>query len=163
MIEYYPMKDIFISLAKAVATVFYVGFIPFAPGTFGTLVGMVFVWVARPSMTCQVIVLAAILIIGTWTSSVAEKAFGQKDCRYIVIDEFVGYLCSIIFLPLTPVFMIAAFFLFRFFDILKPSPIRRIEKIGGGSGIMLDDVAAGVITNLLLQLLRIVQESKTFH
>ena len=143
-------------ISKFIATVFFVGLIPFAPGTFGTLAGMIFIWVAKPSFTWQLIILIVTLPIGIWVSGVAENAFGQKDCSHIVIDEFVGYLCSIIFLPLTPTFMIAAFFLFRFFDILKPPPIRMIEKLGGGAGVMFDDVAAGIITNILLQIFRLL-------
>jgi len=154
MIEYHGMDAILRSMSKIIATVFFLGFIPFAPGTFGTLAGLVFIWATKPSLTWQIIILISALIVGIITSDVSEKAFGQKDCRHIVIDEFVGYLCSIIFLPLTPTYMICAFLLFRFFDILKPPPICMIEKIGGGAGIMFDDVTAGIITNMLLQLLR---------
>jgi phosphatidylglycerophosphatase A len=156
MIEYLPMDNMLRSVSKVVATVFFVGFIPFAPGTFGTLACMIFIWVAKPSVAWQLIILIATLLIGIGVSGIAEKAFGQKDCGHIVIDEFVGYLCSIIFLPLTPTFMIAAFFLFRFFDILKPPPIRMFEKLSGGYGIMFDDVAAGIITNMLLQIVRLL-------
>lgn len=156
MLEYHPMDDRLRSVSKVAATVFFVGFIPFAPGTCGTLAGMIFIWAAKPSVAWQLIILIATLLIGIITSGIAEKAFGQKDCRHIVIDEVVGYLCSIIFLPLTPAYMIAAFILFRFFDILKPPPIRMLEKIGGGAGIMLDDVAAGIITNLFLQIFRLL-------
>ena len=150
------MKESYQTLSRMASTVLCVGYIPFAPGTFGTLAGMLFIWLLKPSIIWQLAVIIVVLIVGIKTSGIAEKSFGQKDCKYIVIDEFVGYLCSIIFLPLTPTFMIAAFFLFRFFDILKPPPIRMIEKIGGGAGIMFDDVAAGIITNILLQLFRLL-------
>jgi phosphatidylglycerophosphatase A len=146
------------AISKLIATVFFIGYMPFGPGTFGTLAAMIFVWILKPSISYQIIALAASLIIGLWASGAAEKAFGEKDCRHIVIDEFAGYLCSIIFLPLTPGYMIAAFFLFRFFDILKPASIRTLERIGGGTGIMLDDIAAGVITNFLLQIFRHLYE-----
>ncbi len=154
MIEYSLMTDVSRMISKLIATVFFVGYAPVAPGTFGTFAGMVFIWLLEPSIALQLIVLIAVLIIGTITSDIAEKAFGQKDCRHIVIDEFAGYLCSVIFLPLTPGYMISAFFLFRAFDILKPPPIRALERIEGGTGIMLDDVAAGLITNALLQIYR---------
>ena len=147
MIEYYSMN----SISRAIATLFYVGYIPFAPGTFGTFAGMLFIWLLRPSMLWQAFILAGVCIIGVIAAGIAEKSFGEKDSQYIVIDEFAGYLCSVIFLPLTPLIMLAAFVLFRFFDIIKPPPICRFEKIGGGSGIMLDDIAAGVITNVILQ------------
>ncbi len=150
------MNDARQAISKLIATVFFAGYIPFGPGTFGTLAGLLFIWFAKPSVSCQIIALAASLITGVWASGVAEKAFGEKDCKRIVVDEFAGYLCSIIFLPLTPAYMIAAFFLFRFFDILKPPPIRMLERISGGAGIMLDDVAAGIITNVLLQIVRLL-------
>ena len=110
MIEYLPMDDMRHYISKLIATVFFVGLIPFAPGTFGTLAGMIFIWAAKPSFTWQLIILIMTLLMGLGVSGMAEKAFGQKDCGHIVIDEVVGYLCSIIFLPLTPAFMIAAFF-----------------------------------------------------
>lgn len=95
-------------------------------------------------------------ISGVISSHVADKEFGQKDSSKIVIDEFVGYLVSIAFLPLTFGYLISAFFLFRFFDILKPIPIRNIERrFHGGLGVMLDDIAAGIFTNIILQVWRI--------
>ena len=139
------------SIARAIATLFYVGYIPFAPGTCGTFAGMLFIWLLRPPLEWQAVILAVVCIIGVITSGIAEKSFGEKDSRHIVIDEFAGYLCSIIFLPLTPIIMLAAFVLFRFFDIIKPPPICLLEKIDGGLGIMLDDIAAGIIANVILQ------------
>jgi phosphatidylglycerophosphatase A len=155
MIEYQPVKDTHKTISKIIATVFFIGHIPFAPGTFGTLAGMLFIWIVKPPFLWQFAILITALIIGVITSGIAEKAFGEKDSRHIVIDEFAGYLCSIIFLPLTPADMVAAFFLFRFFDILKPPPIRMLERIGGGAGVMLDDVAAGIFTNVILQVVRL--------
>jgi phosphatidylglycerophosphatase A len=150
------MRDVSVNISKMIATLFFVGLLPIAPGTFGTLVGLVFVWLLKPPFVWQAGILLVTLIIGIKTSGIAEKGFGEKDCRYIVIDEFVGYLCSVILLPLTPGYMVGAFFLFRFFDILKPPPIRAIERIGGGAGIVLDDVAAGIFTNILLQVFRLL-------
>jgi phosphatidylglycerophosphatase A len=155
MIEYQPVKDMHKTVSKIIATLFFIGYLPYAPGTFGTLAGMLFIWILKPGFLCQFAIVCATLIIGIITSDIAEKAFGEKDCRHIVIDEFAGYLCSVIFLPLTPAYMVAAFFLFRFFDILKPPPIRTLERIGGGVGVMCDDVAAGIVTNVLLQVVRL--------
>jgi phosphatidylglycerophosphatase A len=147
MIEYYSMN----SISRAIATLFFVGYIPLAPGTCGTLAGMLFVWILKPSLLWQAGILAGVCILGVITAGITEKSLGEKDSKHIVIDEFAGYLCSVIFLPLTPLYMIAAFLLFRFFDIIKPPPVCMFEKIGGGAGIMLDDVAAGIITNVILQ------------
>ena len=143
------------TISKIIATLFFIGYIPFAPGTFGTLAGILFIWILKPNFLWQSAIMIAALIIGIITSGIAEKAFGEKDSRYIVIDEFVGYLCSVIFLPLTPAYMIAAFLLFRFFDILKPPPISSLERIGSGVGVMCDDVAAGIVTNVILQVVRL--------
>jgi len=98
------------------------------------------------------IILLMGFVLGAVSAHYAEKAFEEKDSSRIVIDEFFGYIAAVIFLPTTSGYLIAAFVLFRFFDILKPPPIRNIEKaVGGGLGVMLDDFAAGVISNILLQ------------
>ena len=81
----------------------------------------------------------------------AEKDLG-KDSGHIVIDEFCGYLTAVLFIPKTPAWLIAAFILFRIFDIFKPPPIRKVERlIPGGAGIMLDDILAGIYANICLQ------------
>ncbi len=92
-----------------------------------------------------------LFFLGTWSSDEAEKDLG-KDSGHIVIDEFCGYLVSILFLPHSIGYLIAAFVLFRIFDILKPPPIRQVEKaVSGGIGIMLDDLLAGLCANICLQ------------
>jgi phosphatidylglycerophosphatase A len=146
------MNGVLTTISKTVSTVFFIGYVPLAPGTFGTLVAMALVWVFRPDIAWQLGVLAAVFVIGMITSGITERALRQKDSKHIVIDEVAGYLCSVIFLPLTPFYMIAAFVLFRFFDILKPPPVCYFEKLGGGAGIMMDDMAAGIISNILLQI-----------
>ncbi len=145
------------SISQIVASCFFIGYIPFAPGAFGSLAGLVFIWLIKPDYLEQVFIIVALFVIGVVSAQAAEKEFGQKDSPRIVVDEFVGYLVSTAFLPLTVGYMISAFFLFRFFDILKPSPIRIVERhFHGGLGVMLDDVAAGILTNLLLQCWRIL-------
>jgi phosphatidylglycerophosphatase A len=87
-----------------------------------------------------------------YSSTGAEKMIGEHDSSHIIIDEFTGFLISLLALPQTPGYVIAAFLLFRFFDILKPLPIRTVERLlSGGIGIMSDDIMAGVLTNLVLQ------------
>jgi phosphatidylglycerophosphatase A len=156
MIKYLPMNRATETTAKIIASVFYIGHIPFASGTFGTLAGVAFIWLVQPSVMWQAIVLALTVVIGIKAADVAEKAYGTKDSSQIVIDEVAGYFCSVIFLPLTPVYIIAAFFLFRIFDIWKPWPVCTFEKLKGGLGVMMDDVAAGILTNLILQIVRLV-------
>ncbi len=144
-------------LSKIIATVFFIGYIPFAPGTFGSLAALAFIWIFRPDILTLLAILITIFIAGVSSSHAVEKDTGIKDGRYIVIDEFAGYLASVIFLPLTAGYLIAAFFLFRFFDILKPPPIRNVEKtFHGGLGIMFDDLLAGIFTNIILQIWRMI-------
>lgn len=148
-----PMKAHYGPFFKFSASVFYLGYIPFAPGTFGTLAATAYIWFFKPEEGLMIGILAFGFAFGAVSSHYAEKAFGEKDSRHIVIDEFIGYLFSVAFLPLTSGYLIAAFFLFRFFDILKPPPIRNLEKaLTGGLGVMLDDVVAGIFTNVILQL-----------
>lgn len=151
------MKGFYRLLSKSIATVFFIGYIPLAPGTFGSLAGLTFIWIFKPDFLQQIVILIAGFIIGIFSSQVIEKISETKDSKHIVIDEFVGYMASIIFLPLTTGYIIAAFFLFRFFDILKPPPIRNLERMfSGGIGVMIDDLAAGIITNIILQIFRLV-------
>ena len=151
------MNSLITFLAKAISTVFFIGYVPFAPGTFGSLAGLIFVWLFNPDFLWQIITITSGLIIGTLSAHTTEISLGEKDSKHIVVDEFIGYLVSIAFLPQTPGYLIAAFLLFRFFDILKPTPIRNIERtVHGGLGIMLDDVAAGTVTNIILQCWRLL-------
>lgn len=142
-------------LSKIIATVFFIGYIPLAPGTFGTLAALLFVWIIKPDLTMQIIIAAVGLSAGWASSHFAERYFGEKDSRHIVIDEFNGYIISVISLPLSAGYLLSAFFLFRFFDILKPPPIRNLERMfSGGIGVMIDDVVAGIFTNIILQIFR---------
>jgi len=108
----------------------------------------------RPGDLWLSVIFSAVFILGVYVSHQAEKEFG-KDSGHIVIDEFCGYLVSVLFVPRTPGYLLAAFVLFRFFDILKPPPIRGIERsVPGGAGIMSDDVVAGIYANICLQVWR---------
>lgn len=151
------MNNISLFLSKTVATVFFIGYIPFAPGTFGSLAGLGFVWLLSPDLYQQTVILIAGFFIGVLSSHIVEKDSGEKDSRNIVIDEFVGYNASVLFLPLTIEYLFAAFILFRLLDILKPPPIRNVEiGLKGGIGIMIDDLMAGVFVNIILQVWRII-------
>jgi phosphatidylglycerophosphatase A len=143
-------------LSKIISTVFFIGYIPFASGTFGSLAALLCVWLLKPDRLQLGVLAAALFAVGAAAAHVAEGIFGHDSGR-IVIDEFAGFMISIFSLPLSPGYLIAAFFLFRFFDILKPFPVRNIERaVSGGLGVMLDDAAAGLMTNLVLQLWRTV-------
>ncbi|OCL28153.1 phosphatidylglycerophosphatase [Orenia metallireducens] len=133
------------------ATGFYSGLSPYAPGTVGTVVAAILLWIAfKLGMGLVGFPLVFIIfIIGTFLSHYAENLFGEKDAPQIVVDEFAGLLVAMYNLPVT--MLIPAFVLFRVFDILKPPPIRNLQKFHGGVGIMLDDILAGLIANLLIQ------------
>jgi phosphatidylglycerophosphatase A len=142
--------------SKIIASVCFVGYIPFASGTFGSLAALIFMWLLKPDRPLQGVLVVTVFALGTLVAHVAEGIFG-KDSGRIVIDEFAGFMLSVFLLPLTAGYLTAAFFLFRFFDILKPPPIRNIERaVSGGLGVMLDDAAAALMTNLLLQTWRLV-------
>jgi len=102
-----------------------------------------------------ILTISAVFVIGVFASSRAETVFKEKDAPFIVIDEFVGYLLSVLFIPKEITYLLSAFILFRFFDILKPPPIRFIERsVKGGLGIMLDDLVAAFYANICIQLWR---------
>jgi phosphatidylglycerophosphatase A len=138
-------------IQHAIATLGFIGYLPHAPGTFGTVPAFLFAVLIKPDDLILLIILLLVLFLGIVTSHNAEKLLG-KDSGHIVIDELCGYLVSILFIPKTLTYLISAFLLFRLFDILKPPPIRKIEQvISGGAGIMFDDVLAGIYANLCIQ------------
>jgi len=138
-------------IQHAIATLGFIGYLPYAPGTFGSAIGFLLIILIRPEDVNLLIILLPLFLLGIITSHNAEKHLG-KDSGHIVIDELCGYLISVLIVPKTFGYLLAAFILFRVFDILKPPPIRKIEQmVSGGAGIMLDDVLAGVYANVCLQ------------
>ncbi len=131
-----------------------IGYIPFAPGTFGTLWGVLIYYLIQPRLSILWFIgLIGFILIAIYLSAEAEKGLGEHDSSKIVIDEVVGYLVAVFALPFTTLNLILSFVLFRAFDILKPFPIRRIDqRLPGGWGVVLDDVMAGIFANLVLQL-----------
>jgi phosphatidylglycerophosphatase A len=102
-----------------------------------------------PPLWPSVIVTIIVTLVGVWSSSVVEKIWG-KDPSRVVIDEVAGMCISLLFIPVKLKYMISALILFRFFDIVKPLYVRKMENLPGGWGIMMDDVLSGVYTNILL-------------
>jgi len=136
-----------------VATGFGAGYAPVAPGTAGSLVGLVLVFlIHNRSLILYTIVVLTVFALGVHSADCMERATGEKDNRRIVIDEIAGMLVSGFLLPSDFGYWIGGFVLFRVFDILKPFPARWIERnFVGGWGIMLDDTVAGLYANLILQ------------
>ena len=137
------------------ATGFGVGYSPVAPGTLGTLIAIpVYYFLSNIRSPLYEITLVGFFFLSVWISENAERVFRKKDDQRIVIDEVIGFLITMLWVPKTLLLVIIGFLLFRFFDILKPFPIRRLEKgFKGGFGIVLDDVVAGVYANIILRLI----------
>jgi phosphatidylglycerophosphatase A len=135
------------------ATGGYIGRIPIAPGTFGSLIGIPVVY-ALSLMGTPAALAAVVLAIpaAVWIAHLAEKQLKQKDPGCIVIDEIAGMCVALAGIPLTWVTGLAGFFLFRVFDILKPPPVRQLDRrLNGGWGIVMDDIAAGAMANIVLR------------
>ena len=143
------------------ATGLSIGNIPFAPGTFGTLLGIPIAFgLAELGAVESIAGAAAFMPLAIWIAGRAEMILRKKDAPAVVIDEVAGILATLAGLPFTALNMAAGFALFRFFDIVKPFPARSIERtLAGGWGIVLDDVVAGVYSNLLLRLMAAVAGS----
>ena len=141
------------TLIMAIATGLYAGFLPYAPGTWGSLVGLIIYYpLSRLPLPEYLAAVGILFVVGVLAAGSAEKILDRKDAGPIVIDEIVGILIALAIAPAEPLFWILGFILFRFFDILKPFPINLLdERIHGGLGIMLDDVLAGVYSLLLLK------------
>ena len=140
------------AIATFVATAAYVGFAPVAPGTFGSMAGLLVYALVRAtgSPAVEVTAIAAALVAGIWSADVVERLLG-KDPGPVVIDEVLGMLVSLAFLDVNPIGAVVGFFLFRVLDVVKPFPAGRLEHLHGGPGIMLDDAMAGVYVNLLMR------------
>ncbi|MHB9094225.1 MAG: phosphatidylglycerophosphatase A family protein [Eubacteriales bacterium] len=128
------------------ASGFGLGLIPKAPGTFGTLLGLILAAI----FPNNIYLLVGIGVIGVWLSHEAEKVLEEHDSPKIVIDEVAGFLIAAY--NWHGFYLIMAFILFRILDVFKPDPIRQLQKLPGGIGIMADDLAAGLLTNLAIRL-----------
>jgi len=141
-------------LAVILATFGYVGHFPIAPGTAGSAAGLLLYallrWIGSPVL--DVATVAGLFAAGCWAGSVAEHHYGRTDPGYVVLDEVIGMLITLLLVPVTWVGVLVGFLLFRVFDIVKPFPARQLEKLHGGLGIMSDDVVAGIYGNLALRL-----------
>ncbi len=140
------------TLHKLIASFFGTGYIGKGSGTVAAIIACV-IWyfsgLGNEWVTALTIALV-VTLTGIWSSGKMEELWGHDSSR-VVIDEVAGMLISLLFIPVSWKYALAALFLFRFFDILKPLFIRRMEKIKGGWGVMMDDVLAGIYANVLVQ------------
>jgi phosphatidylglycerophosphatase A len=138
-------------LATALATVGGVGYVPIAPGTFGSAVGVLVWFLLGPSAIVQGIAIATIFGAGVWSAAVCERLCRRTDPGHVVIDEVVGMLITLFLIPVGWAGAFGAFLLFRLADVVKPYPANRFESLHGGLGVMADDCMAGVYANLALR------------
>ncbi len=153
--ESFRKADLFEKLALCLSSWFGAGLMPAAPGTFGTLTALPLVIVMNGiGGFYEALVLMIFISVAIWSSDLTQKLLGRDDPQEVVIDEVAGFLLTLFLLPSSLLLLSLGFVLFRFFDILKPFPIGRLEKkVKGGMGIVLDDVLAGIYANLSLRLI----------
>ena len=142
------------------ATGFYVGNIPPAPGTLGSLIGLALCFLLAGIQLPPAIILTVLFIgFAVWIAHAAEKTLKKKDPGCIVIDEVAGMVVTLIGLPFNLTTAVIGFIIFRILDILKPFPIRTLEKrLAGGIGIVADDVVAGIFANIILRVLLYISD-----
>ena len=148
-------KSLLDKISLMLATLFGVGFTPLCPGTASCVVAvLIFLLIGNPVYFLILTIFS--VIISFPVSARAEEIFKIKDCKKIVIDDFSGMLITLIFIPKRIEFIIPAFFLFRMLDMLKIPPANKIERIHGARGIVGDDLVAGIYSNLILQVVRLL-------
>jgi len=138
-------------LVKIFSSVFFIGYIPLASGTFASAFAVLpylLMWNSPVYFPVTMI----LFLLGVFASTKAEKIYKEEDPHKVVIDEVVGYFITMAFIPFGVWWMVAGFFLFRLFDIWKPFPVMQSQKLPAGWGIMVDDVLAGIYANLVLQI-----------
>ncbi len=136
------------------STFFYLGYSPFAPGTVGTVGGIIlFYLLSKFSPFIYFPFLLGLMIFSVWVSTKASCIFGETDPKQVVVDEVCGYLVTMFLIPPNLGNIILGFFLFRLFDIAKPPPVRSAERLPSGFGIVVDDIVAGMYSNIILQII----------
>jgi len=138
-------------IIKMLSTWFYVGNFPVAPGTAASAIGAIMAIICSPNIFIYIIVTLIVTILGFMVSGRMEEILDQKDPGCIVIDEVAGVMIAFFLLPMTPVVIVTAFFLFRAFDMFKIYPVNKFEQLEGSTGVMVDDLMAGIYTNIVMQ------------
>ena len=147
------MSKTFDKIVLFIAQGAYSGRFPIAPGTAGTIVGvLLYLLLNDLSPLWYGAACVGVTVLGTWAAGYADCILGTKDGSSIVIDEIAGFLAAMFLIPFAWGSVAAGFILFRFFDILKPWPLDRLQDVPGGPGVMLDDIGAAVYTNVILQI-----------
>jgi phosphatidylglycerophosphatase A len=139
-------------LSKLLATVFYVGYFPIAPGTAASAVGFLLYFLLRGNIWAYSLVTVLITALGFLVAGRAERLFKRHDPSQVVIDEVSGILIALFLFPFKLPLAVLAFFIFRGMDAFKPPPADRFQKMSGSAGIMMDDIVAAIYTNIAFQL-----------
>jgi len=147
-----PHNNISSFIIKTLASGLGTGYSPLASGTAGSLLAVLIWWYLPETLALKLILAFIVLVISIPVSTAAEELYGKKDDSRIVIDEVIGMWLSLIFIPHYIKYYAAAFFLFRLFDVIKPFGIKKIQSWRGGWGIVMDDVFAGLLANIILQI-----------
>ena len=136
-----------------IATCGYLGYVPIAPGTFGSAAGLAVFFAVRStgSVAVELAAIAVLFAIGIWSGTIAEHHFGGLDPGPVVLDEVVGMLITLALLPVNMTGAIVGFFIFRVLDVVKPWPSAQFEKLPGGLGVMADDGMAAIYGNLVMR------------
>jgi len=134
-----------------IATFFYIGYLPYVPGTFGSLAGVGLFLSLGGNFGIELVVLGIVLWLGFLASTKVERALDRKDPSCVVIDEVAGMMITFLFIPINAMSVVIGFLVFRLLDTLKPFPAYGLQKLHGGLGIMGDDIVAGVYSNIVLQ------------
>ena len=142
-----------VELSEWLATCFKIGYLPIAPGTWGSLVAIIgwWLWLQYLDPLVFIVLIIAIFTIGVFAINTIIDHTGEKDPSRVIIDEVAGQWLGLLMLPDGTLYIVGAFILFRFLDILKPWPIRKLEQFPKGWGVMLDDMLAGLLTLCLIQ------------
>jgi phosphatidylglycerophosphatase A len=142
-------------LGLFIATCGYLGYVPVAPGTFGSAAGLVVLAAIRwsGSTGLELAAIVFLLAVGVWSGNVAEKHFGGVDPAPVILDVVVGMLITVALIPVNITGAIVGFVLFRLFDVIKPWPANRLEGLHGGLGVMADDAMAAVYGNVVMRIL----------
>lgn len=154
--ERYPLKGYLVKWAVWISTCGGIGYFPRFPGTIGSIAGLaLFLPFRSLSLIPYLLLLILLFALGVWTSNISESFFKRKDASHIVIDEVLAVFVVSYFLPQTWPWLLAGLIVFRVFDITKPPPIKRFEKLPGGWGVMVDDVIAAFYSLGLLHIIKV--------
>ncbi|MFB0515257.1 MAG: phosphatidylglycerophosphatase A [Candidatus Neomarinimicrobiota bacterium] len=145
------------TLATIIGTFGFIGYLKPAPGTWGSLAAALVWWFVVPAPAIlQLVLVAAALVVGVWSAGVIEQRTGLGDPSIVVIDEVAGMWCALLGGRQILWYFLTAFLVFRLLDVLKPGPIQRLQNLPGGWGVMMDDMAAGAVTLLIMTAIRIL-------